>query len=52
MKKKPTLSIKPSRVAMLRKASARQSTSISELVEGFAKRADEQIPDGTSCFLK
>lgn len=52
MKKKLTLSIKPSRIAMLRKASARQSTSISELVEEFAKRVDEQPPEGIPGILK
>jgi len=48
MKQKLTLSLKASRVAMLRKASARKATSISELVEEFAKKADaeptEEIP--------
>ena len=52
MKRKLTLSLKPSRIAMLRKASAKRSTSISELVEDFALRMDEQPPEGTPGILK
>lgn len=41
MKTKLTLSIDRRKVAMLRKASARRGTSISELVEELAERLDE-----------
>lgn len=41
MKTKLTLSIDRRKVAMLRKASARKGTSISELVEDLAERLDE-----------
>ncbi|MGV9012896.1 MAG: DUF6364 family protein [Flavobacteriales bacterium] len=52
MKKKLTLSLRPSRIAMLRKASAKRSTSISELVEEFAERIDEQPSEAIPGILK
>jgi CRISPR/Cas system CSM-associated protein Csm2 small subunit len=41
MKQKLTLSLEPARVAMLRRASARRSKSISELVEDLAEQLDK-----------
>ena len=40
MKKKLTLSLEPSHIAMLRKASLRKKKSISQLVEDFAENID------------
>lgn len=45
MKSKLTLSIDRRKVAMLRKASARKGSSISELVEQMAQQLDEQRAD-------
>lgn len=44
MKRKLTLSIEPARISMLRRASARRSKSISELVEDLAEQLDK-LPD-------
>ena len=44
-KRKLTLSLKPSRIAMLRKASARRNKSISEMVEDMAENADDEVLD-------
>ena len=44
-KRKLTLSLRPSRIAMLRKASARRNKSISEMVEDMAENADKEVLD-------
>lgn len=52
MKQKLTLSLKPSRIALLRKASARRSTSISDLVEQFAEKMGNEPTDEKPAILK
>ncbi|MBK7111828.1 MAG: hypothetical protein IPH60_05200 [Flavobacteriales bacterium] len=51
MKTKLTLSIDRRKVAKLRKASARRSTSISELVENMADKLDEAPVEDTEANI-
>ena len=52
MKQKLTLSIERSKVALLRRASARRSRSISELVEEFAQQQEKAPTEGEPNILK
>lgn len=52
MKTKLTLSIERSKVALLRRASARKGASISELVENMAGQEDGQPVPGPANILK